>query len=275
MCMKNLDSFINNRVKISDYIKSDSVLSEDKDDKPSFSVIVPCYNTGETIERTITSIVNQTLNNIEIIIVNDASTDVSTIEKLKELELYVKVINLVKNKGLANARNVGIENSRSDYILCLDSDDFIDESYLQIAKDIFDTEKNISVVIPAVQTFGEQSIGWIPESAFSKEEILATNRVVVASCVRRKIYEEVGYYDTSLKSYEDWEMWIRIFAYKKRNFKVIERKVFFYNIRSESMYHSMKKKTATKKKTNGGLTKKQKTLPASLQKKILKAKKKK
>ena len=245
--MKNLDDFINNKVKISDYIKSDSIFDKNKNEKPNFSVVVPCYNTGATIERTVASVLNQTLNNIEIIVVNDASTDKQTIKKLKELEKYIKVVYLEKNKGVSNARNVGIKKSHGKYCICLDADDFIEETYLKKAKNIFDANNKIGVVSCGVQDFGELNNKWVNSANFGIKDLLAINQVITAACVRREIYREVGGYDTNLSFGEDWEFWIRIFASdKKWKNKVIQENLFYYFVHNDSVQHSVREEVIKK-----------------------------
>ncbi len=237
--MKNLEKFLSNEVKAQDYFDRDKIFDERKNAKPSFSVIIPCYNSGDTLERTVASVLAQTLANLEIIIVNDCSSDKLTLEKLAQMEKYVKVLHLEKNGGLSNARNSGIRISKSDYVLCLDADDFIDETYLEKAKNIFDTKKDVSVVVSSTQTFGESNSYWTPPKKISKNDILSRNRIHVSSCVRREVFDEVGLFDTSLRAYEDWEMWIRVFGYKERKLELVEGKMFFYSVKSSSMSHSM------------------------------------
>ena len=88
------------------------------------SVIVPVYNTSLYLEECINSIINQTYKNLEIIVVNDCSTDNSLeiISKFKDKR--IKIINLKKNSGVAIARNKGIEKAIGDYICFMDSDDY-------------------------------------------------------------------------------------------------------------------------------------------------------
>ncbi len=238
--MNNIDDFIENKVKISDYVNANDFAKKDDKMRMDFSVVIPCFNSGETLERTVISVLNQTLKSIEVTIVNDASTDEQTIKKIEELERYVSVIHLEKNGGLSNARNVGIKASSSEYVLCLDSDDFIEDVYLEKAKEIFDSNDQIGVVSPSVQTFGEVDVSWMPKKNFSVDAILSLNRVPVASCVRKAVYDDVGGYDINLRAYEDWEFWIKVFT-SGANWKhmVIEDKLFYYNVHSDSMQHSM------------------------------------
>ena len=95
------------------------------------SIIVPVYNTSKYLEKCLDSLVNQTLNDIEIIIINDCSTDKSLdiIEKYRKKQKNIKLINNKVNKGIGYNRNLGIKESKGDYILFVDSDDYIDNNY--------------------------------------------------------------------------------------------------------------------------------------------------
>ena len=93
---------------------------------PKVSVIIPVYNVEEYIRECLTSVVNQTLKDIEIIVVNDGTEDQS-IERIKDIitnDIRIKLINK-ENGGLSSARNVGITNACSEYLLFLDSDDYL------------------------------------------------------------------------------------------------------------------------------------------------------
>jgi len=101
--------------------------------KELISVIVPCYNVSKYVSKCLDSILNQTYKNLEIILVEDCSTD-NTLEILKEYEKKDKRIKLIKNKkngGLSHARNVGIKESTGKYIGFIDSDDYIDLDFYE------------------------------------------------------------------------------------------------------------------------------------------------
>ena len=115
--------------------------------KIQISVIVPVYNTEKYLERCINSIVNQNFRDIEIIIINDCSEDDSLkiIDKYKNKDKRIKLINKIKNEGLSAARNLGIEIAKGDYILHIDSDDWIEQGYLN---DIYEiAQKNNADII--------------------------------------------------------------------------------------------------------------------------------
>ena len=110
------------------------------------SVIVPVYNCGEYVERCITSITSQTYTDLEIICVNDGSTDNSgeILDNLSKNDSRIKVIHQ-KNAGVSTARNVGIDNAKGDFLTFVDSDDAIESDMYEILMSYFDDE-NIDIV---------------------------------------------------------------------------------------------------------------------------------
>lgn len=95
--------------------------------EPKISIIVPVYNTEKYLVKCLESLIHQTFENIEIICINDGSTDTS-LEILKNYESMDKRIRIIEqdNKGLSETRNVGVQNASANYIMFLDSDDWID-----------------------------------------------------------------------------------------------------------------------------------------------------
>lgn len=111
------------------------------------SIIVPVYNVKQYLERCVKSILNQTYKNIEIILVDDGSTDGSEImcDEYKKNYSNIKVIHK-KNGGLSDARNYGIELAQGEYITFIDSDDFIDNRMIEILyKNLKNTNSDVSV----------------------------------------------------------------------------------------------------------------------------------
>lgn len=112
------------------------------------SIVVPIYNVEKYIKKCVSSIIKQTYKNIEIILVNDGSTD-SCYEICNEylkVDKRIKVIHK-KNGGLSDARNVGIINSKGKYITFIDSDDYVDNNYIDLLyTSIIKNDADISIV---------------------------------------------------------------------------------------------------------------------------------
>lgn len=96
------------------------------------SVIIPVYNVEKYLEKCIDSIISQDYANMEIIIINDGSTDASRkiCEMYEEKDRRIKLIN-IENAGVSNARNIGLKNSNGKYITFIDSDDYVEKEYVQ------------------------------------------------------------------------------------------------------------------------------------------------
>ena len=111
------------------------------------SIIVPIYNSEKYLDKCISSIQNQTINEIEIILVNDGSTDNSKdiCNYYSCIDKRIKVIN-IKNKGVSNARNTGIRNATGKYIMFVDSDDYVDPNWCEeMLKETQDNKDNFIV----------------------------------------------------------------------------------------------------------------------------------
>lgn len=112
--------------------------------KPLISIIIPIFNVGEFIEECIESIIKQHGNDIEIIAVNDGSTDNSgeIIDKLAKKDNRIKTIHIL-NSGVSVARNVGIENANGEWLWFIDGDDYIQKDSFDILRRAINTAKNL------------------------------------------------------------------------------------------------------------------------------------
>lgn len=115
--------------------------------KHKVSVIVPIYNTERYLEETIKSCINQSLKGLEIILVNDGSTDYSSKICQKYSEEFNHIVFIsIQNSGVSVARNIGLENASGEYIFFMDSDDTIDSTFLETSYEIA-KEANSDLVI--------------------------------------------------------------------------------------------------------------------------------
>lgn len=96
------------------------------------SIIVPAYNASKTIGACLESIVNQTYNNYEVIVINDGSVD-DTLDIINAYEQHIKRITIIDkdNGGVSSARNIGLKNARGEYVTFVDADDRIEKTFLQ------------------------------------------------------------------------------------------------------------------------------------------------
>ena len=109
------------------------------------SIIVPIYNVEKYLEQCVISLINQSYKNIEIILINDGSTDnsIDIMNKYKKLDGRVKCYCKV-NGGLSDARNYGISVSKGKYIVFVDSDDYVEKDYISILYNLI-IENNVKI----------------------------------------------------------------------------------------------------------------------------------
>lgn len=112
-----------------------------------YSIIVPVYNCQDYISRCIESVLNQNTKDIELILINDGSTDntKSIINEYKKESELIKVINK-KNAGVSAARNDGLKEATGKYILFLDADDYLDENYIKEINEILKQHKETELI---------------------------------------------------------------------------------------------------------------------------------
>lgn len=183
------------------------------------SVVIPTYNRSKYLPRAVDSVLSQTFNNLEVIIVDDHSTDqtLAIAKKLIGQDSRVRYHRLKKNQGAPKARNVGIGLAKGEYIGLLDDDDNWRPDKLELQVKKFDnlsqevgllyggykinfTDKNIKNIVKM-----PRHRGWIFDDLL-KKCLIGSPTVLV----RKKAFDQVGLFDLKLKSCQDWDMWLRI-----------------------------------------------------------------
>lgn len=198
------------------------------------SVVIPCYNQGEYLDEAVCSVLDQTYQNFEIIIVNDGSTDDRTRQILEGYQKPKTRIIHTDNQGLATARNIGIDEASGEYIFPLDADDKIEPELFEKSMAAFERDADIGIVYCEARYFGALDGQWIlPE--YSKEEILKNN-VIFASAVFRKVHwQAVGGYNINMVyGFEDWDFWLALTELGLKVYKIPEV-LFHYRIKAQSM----------------------------------------
>lgn len=185
---------------------------------PDVSVIVPSYNTAQYIGGTLASIFAQTYRSFEVIVINDGSPDTPALERA--LQPYFEHITYLtqENLGLCIARNRAIQASRGRYIAFLDSDDEWEPEYLATQVAILDGDPSLDVVYPNARIFGDHPhagrtfMEVCPSVGEVTFQSLLTQRcsVFISALSRREALFKAGLFDPTLRSAEDFELWLRV-----------------------------------------------------------------
>ncbi|WP_170234042.1 glycosyltransferase [Segetibacter aerophilus] len=197
------------------------------------SIIVPCYNQGRYLPETIGSVRSQTFSDWEIIIIDDGSSDIETKELLGNLnEPKVKIIH-TENRGVAAARNTGIESAKGKYILPLDADDLIGKDYLKEAVACLAADIELKVVYSNAKYFGDEK-GLISLEDYDPKKMLRQNLIFCTALFRKSHWLKCGGYDEEfLTGWEDWEFWLRLINSERQVHK-LPGIHFYYRIKKGS-----------------------------------------
>ena len=191
------------------------------------SVIIPCYNHGKYIQETIDSILASTYKNIEIVIVNDGSTDEYTNQLLDELPTKFPQIKVIttENQGTAGACKVAVENSTGDFILPMGSDDKIHPDYIEKATYLLSTNPSLGIVYCKAEYFDAKTGPWeLPE--FSLKQMKEGNCIFCAALYRKQDYKKTEGYHTDMRNWEDYDLWLSLLELGLEVYQIPE--VYFY-----------------------------------------------
>lgn len=213
---------------------------------PLVSVIIPCYNHQEYIVKTVQSALASTYKLIEIIIINDGSTDDSW-EVISKLEKQYKNIIAINqsNSGPSHARNTGIRQACGSFILPLDGDDLISKDYIFGAIEEFKKSNNTKLVYCQAEKFGVKNGFW-KLRPFSLHELAKENMIFVSAIFKKEDWLNVGGFDEKLREgWEDWEFWISLLK-SGGNVIKIPSVGFYYRISNKSRRKIFDKKGKNK-----------------------------
>ncbi len=188
------------------------------------SVIMPCYNKAEYVEEAIESVLKQTYNNIEIIVVNDGSTDNSSevIKSISDRNENIIFFDEKENRGVVWARNFGIAKATGEFILPLDADDTIQPTFIEKAVRIL--ERNSKMVISCKNVFDKDAND--NKGLIDTQKIVLGDEIFVCTSMFRKTdFEEVGGYKEIFNKIgcEDFELYVNFISKGYKFYKINER----------------------------------------------------
>jgi len=182
------------------------------------SIIIPTYNCSSLLERAIKSVLAQTYENWELIIVDDGSTDGTKdlVANFRKIEPRIKYIWQNNSGAPARPRNTGIKSASGEYIAFLDHDDEWLPNKLEKQVALLENSPEIAFVSCNVIVVSPKRSELISSPKYKGEnflkKMLEKNLILTASSVvvRREIFDKVGLFDETLKFADDWDMWVRI-----------------------------------------------------------------
>ena len=196
------------------------------------SVVITCYNQGQYLEECINSVTNSDYPNIEIILVDDGSEDTFTQKTLDKLDSgKIKIIRQ-NNQGVCAARNNGIAAASGKYILPLDADDKIAETYISKAVEILAQNPQIGIVLcnGILWAFQSGGGGKCKLKNPTITNMLIQNRIFPSALFRKSDFEKLGGYNPIMETgCEDWELWLNFLENGLKPYK-IDEELFYHRI---------------------------------------------
>ncbi len=202
---------------------------------PRVAVVVPCYNLGRYLEETLASVMAQTFEDFEVVVVDDGSNDPATRELLEGLTYPRTRVVRTPNRGLAAARNRGARETTAPFLTFLDADDLLRPAMIEKTLGAIEGPDEPAFVSFWLQNFGDLDVVWSP-TACDVVQLLAECTVCTAALVRRSAFDRVGGFDESMPEmgYEDWEFWLRLVAQGGEGV-ILPEVLFDYRRRTGSM----------------------------------------
>ena len=210
---------------------------------PLISVVIPAYNAEQFLDETLESVLSQTYENWECIIVNDGSTDSteSVAKKWCEKDSRFRLTNK-ENGGLSSARNWGIKESKAEYIAFLDADDILTPDSLEVRINVL-IEQNVDLVATKLQHFTDKLPKVSKNNArqdvlyYAKEgltQLMAFNKVTPSTVLCKKsVMDEVGGF-TWHKKAEDLHCWLKVLFAGYKIYRIDET-LLLYRLVENSM----------------------------------------
>lgn len=177
---------------------------------PLVSVIMPLYNMEEFVSDTLHSVLASTYHQIEVIVVDDGSTDASPriVAEIAARDARVKLLHQ-ENAGPSRARNRAVAASNGVYILPVDADNLLAPQFIAQAVPILEAHPEVKVVRPTMEFIGDKQGHWqLPE--FSLPLLARRNHIDTCALYRRADFDRVGGYCETIIAREDWDFWIAV-----------------------------------------------------------------
>jgi glycosyltransferase involved in cell wall biosynthesis len=194
---------------------------------PLISVVVPCFNYGRYVTQAVRSVRRQTLQDFELIVVDDGSDDPCTLRVLRRLQRWAQ-LQVVRqgNAGSGAARNAGIAVAQGRYICCLDADDLLAPDYLEKCAIVLEGDVGVRLVHSWMQLFGTEHR--LARTLDLKVDLLRfVNHLGASAVFYREDWCNVNGYSTLREQHEDWDFWIRLASIGVFG-RVIAEPLFFY-----------------------------------------------
>jgi len=200
---------------------------------PRVSVVMPCFNLGQYVDEAVGSVLAQTFQDFEILLIDDGSTDSETRRLIDSYSRPRTRVIQLPHRGVVAARNAGIAEAVGEYLSFFDVDDRMEPQFLERTVEHLDAEPDAAFASCWIRLFGDEEWVWKPRRC-DLVMLLHDCCVGTPTLVRRSAVLEVGGYDPAMElGHEDWDLWLSI-AERGHRGLIIPEVLFCYRRRATS-----------------------------------------
>jgi len=208
---------------------------------PRVSVVIPCYNYARYLPEAVESVLAQTFGDLEVVIVDDGSTDdtraVAERLRAEHPDRAITVVAQPNSGQPALARNAGIARARGAYVLCLDADDVIAPTMVEACARVLEGDPGIAIVYTDRRDFdGVDQIVCAGEWDFAR--LRHANHLSYCALFRRTVWEAIGGFRANVRGCEDWDFWVAAGARGFRGLR-IPQPLFWYRRHDTGVYQDV------------------------------------
>jgi glycosyltransferase involved in cell wall biosynthesis len=197
------------------------------------SIVLPTYNGKDFLKKSIDSCLNQTYQNIELIIVNDCSIDSTEEIILSYTDSRIKYIKNETNLKLPKSLNIGFQNASGDYLTWTSDDNYFDEN--AIAKMVLALEElKVDLVCAPYFTIDNNEVVTGERTVGKQSDVLIENVVKACFLYKKEVHQKLNGYDPSLFLVEDYDFWIRA-SFENFKFHQLNEKLYYYRFHDNSL----------------------------------------
>ncbi len=237
-------TFAARRAAALEWAKAHAASAREMGNAPRVTVVVPCRDHGNHLPDLLGSLAAQTESPFRWLIVDDGSSETTTLSVLEDLErVGSEVVRLGKTLGPAGARNAGLSQVATTFAACIDADDVLHPRFLERTADALEADSRLGFVYFDYRHFGAVE-GPVRVPEFDEARLLEDNYVVSAAPFRVRAWKEAGGYTAELTDgLEDWEFWIRLIERGWIGVRIPETLFFYRRARTSRNVRALQHKT--------------------------------
>ena len=208
------------------------------------SIVLPTYNGKDFLKKSIESCLNQTYQNIELIIVNDCSTDSTEQIILSYTDSRIHYIKNETNQRLPKSLNIGFKKASGDYYTWTSDDNYFDETAIEKMVSTLESEKVDLVCAPYFTIDNNETITGL-RIVGKQSDVLIDNVVKACFLYKKEVHQKLNGYDPALFLVEDYDFWIRA-TFENFKFYQLKEKLYYYRFHDNSLTETRRNDSMTR-----------------------------